>query len=92
MRSGIVQSAAVVEVWPENEQALQVFSELMTQWRIGMGGPTGLDYAALPVVMDFAGIAPPDRAQLFDAVRVMESEALRVFSDVHQQHKNNPHR
>lgn len=79
MRAGIVQTAAVVEVWPENEDAFHVFSSAMTQWRIGMGGPTGLDYAALPVIMDFAGITQ-DRSEIFTAIRIMESEALNVFS------------
>ena len=71
----------MVEVWPENWQALETFSALQTQWRIGMGGPTGLDYAVLPAVMDLQHIPAPDRPALFDSLRVMEAEALRVFAD-----------
>jgi hypothetical protein len=81
MREGIVQSAAVTEIWPENLEAFNVFSTMQTQWRIGMGGPTGFDYGVLPVVMEMSGIAMLDRSEIFDAIRVMESEALKVFSE-----------
>lgn len=81
MRDGIVQSAAVTEIWPENIVAFSVFSAMQTQWRIGMGGPTGLDYGVLPAVMDLSEVAMSDRAELFDSIRVMESEALKVFSE-----------
>lgn len=93
MRAGIVESSAVQEVWPDNQQALETFSAVLTQWRIGMGGPTGLDYAVLPVVMDLQDVAQADRAELFDSIRVMESEALRVFADNgRQQHENRTQR
>ena len=93
MRAGIVESSAVQEVWPENQQALETFSAVLTQWRIGMGGPTGLDYTVLPVVMELQGVLHADRGALFDSVRVMENEALRVFADNgRQQHENRTHR
>ncbi|MFA9949159.1 DUF1799 domain-containing protein [Dentiradicibacter hellwigii] len=41
-----------IELWPENALPMQVFMAMQTQWRIGMGGATGLDYSALPVVED----------------------------------------
>lgn len=83
MRAGIAQSA-VVEVWPENWQALEIFSALQTQWRISMAGPTGLDYAVLPAVMELQHIAAPDRPGLFASLQVMESEALKVFAERHR--------
>jgi len=75
---GVVKDCAV---WPENEVSFLVFGALQTQWRIGMNGPTGLDYAALPVVLKLHEVAPDKRRQVFDDVRVMEAEALKVFSD-----------
>ncbi|MFA9950834.1 DUF1799 domain-containing protein [Dentiradicibacter hellwigii] len=36
-----------IELWPENALPMQVFMAMQTQWRIGMGGATGLDYSAL---------------------------------------------
>ena len=52
MRDGITASAAVTPLWPEHQTALQIFGALQTQWRVGMAGATGLDYAALPTVME----------------------------------------
>jgi hypothetical protein len=66
-----------IEIWPENWPAVEVFSAMLTQWRIGMGGPTGLDYAALPAVMDLLEVER--RTECFAGLQVMESEALEVF-------------
>lgn len=74
-----MRGEAVTDIWPENWAALEVFSALQTQWRVGMAGPTGLDYAVLPVVMDLQGIAPAERAECFAGVQEMESEALKIF-------------
>lgn len=64
------------EVWPENWPAFDVFAQLDTQWRTGMNGPTGLDYAALYPLLDRIGLADPDWRQMFDDVRTLESAAL----------------
>ena len=45
-----------------------------------MAGPTGLDYAVLPVVMDLQGIGPAERAECFAGVQEMEREALQIFT------------
>lgn len=81
MRAGIVQSSCVSEIWPENLLPFDVFSALQTQWRIGMSGPTGLDYGVLPVVLDIKQIEPPQRAEIFADVQIMEAEALRFFAE-----------
>ena len=66
-------------IWPCNWKTVQLFVAMGTQWRIGMGGPTGLDYATLPVVAESLRIKlTPAR---FDGVRVMEGEALRVMGE-----------
>lgn len=79
MRAGIVESAATTEIWPESAEPFGLFSQMLTQWRTGMSGPTGLDYAALPAIFDMNDIAPARRRQAFDDLRVMESEALAVM-------------
>ena len=91
MRDGIAASS-VVPVWPENEAALRLFSALQTQWRVGMGGPTGLDYAVLPAVMDLQDVAHAARSALFADLRIMESEALKVFTDGRNQNQHRHHR
>jgi hypothetical protein len=68
-----------VELWPEHGPALELFAALATQWRVGMSGATGLDYSAIAAVMDVHGIAPEDRRERFDELRIMEREALDVM-------------
>lgn len=69
----------LIEIWPEHVQAAELFAELGTQWRIGMSGPTGLDYAA---VLAFIGlIDSDDRRELFRQIRVMEREAMAVLAE-----------
>ena len=68
-----------VEIWPENVQAYELFCAMDTQWRIGMAGPTGLDYAALPMALRMIGAARADWQQLMADVRVMESAALQAM-------------
>ena len=68
-----------VEVWPDNLKAVNVFIGMDTQWRVGMSGATGLDYAALPVVMRLVGVSPAERAEVFAGVQTMEQAALEFM-------------
>nr|WP_308633623.1 DUF1799 domain-containing protein [Massilia sp. YIM B02443] len=72
-------AADPVEIWPENLQAYELFCAMDTQWRIGMAGPTGLDYAALPMALRMIGAARSDWQQLMADIRVMESAALQAM-------------
>lgn len=69
------------DVWPENLLAVETFIAMSTQWRFGYAGPIGLDYAALPAVFDITGVPALDRADAFEGLRVMESEALRIMGE-----------
>lgn len=68
-----------VEVWPENWQAFQLFAYMETQWRIGMGGATGLDYVVLHHKMDRMNLTPEEYEQLEADVRLMEISALATM-------------
>lgn len=64
---------------------LKTFEALSTQWNIshapsGAIRVVGLRYEALPFVLDVQGIHIEDRAGLFESLRIMEQEALKVFS------------
>jgi len=65
-------------LWPDHLAAVQVFSALMTQWRWTQGGVTGLDYPAIPVVLDLYGIT--DRAEIFEQLRVLENEGIKELN------------
>lgn len=71
---------AGTSVWPQHEQAVVAFASLLTQWRVGPKGVIGLDYAAIPVVLDLHGVNKKKRRELFDQIRVMESEAIKVLN------------
>jgi hypothetical protein len=80
-RDGPVPDDAVVDVWPENWQAVQVFAACGTQWTVGMAGSTGLRYEALPFVFEMSGVDRAQWPELFDQIRACEAEALKLFAE-----------
>lgn len=52
-----------------------------TQWNVGMAGPIGMRYEALPVVLDMTEVARDEWPQVFECLRIMESEALAYFAE-----------
>lgn len=68
------------ELWPENEESISLFSSVSTQWRMGMGGPVGLDYTALFARMDRLKFDDQTHERLFQDIRVIESEALNIIN------------
>lgn len=53
-----------------------VFIAMLTQWRVGVRGATGLDYGPLPGVLRMMGVPRKDWPDVFDGIRVMEDAAL----------------
>lgn len=70
-----------LELWPETETPLLIFSALLTQWRMGPTGAVGLDYAVLPVVERRLGITRQQSREAFEGLRVMEREALAWIAE-----------
>lgn len=64
---------------------MQAFVRLGTQWQVGMGGPIGLRYEAIPIVLRLQGVPRGDWPHVFDCLRVLEAEALRVFAERQEQ-------
>ena len=46
-----------------------------------MGGPIALDYTVIFHLLDRMDLSKDDYDQLFDAVRVIESEQLAIWSE-----------
>jgi hypothetical protein len=69
-------SGPPVDVWECNWPAVQVFLALDTQWRVGMAGPTGLDYGAITTVLRLKAIPRARWPDLFEDIRTMEDAAL----------------
>ncbi|MNY63939.1 hypothetical protein D3C86_2009720 [compost metagenome] len=57
-----------------------LFLSLRSQWRIGMGGATGLDYCALFHKMDRLDLGPDQYEELEDQVRILEFAALEEIN------------
>lgn len=69
-------------IWPEHEQAVNVFAALLTQWRMApQGGVVGLDYAAIPPTLELLGVEREAWPGLFEQLRVMENEAVKVMNE-----------
>lgn len=69
-----------VAVWPDNATTVEVFAHLGTQWRIGARGPIGLDYSAIPVVLQLLQVAAEQHAEVFAGIRIMEHAALEEMN------------
>jgi hypothetical protein len=54
---------------------------MTTQWNVGMRGPVGLRYEVLETVMRLICVPKGERLSVFEAIRIMENEALRLFSE-----------
>lgn len=70
-----------MEVWPENWQAWSLFCQVSTQWRIGMGGQTGLDYGAIYPLLDRITTDPAEWMDLFEDIQTLERTALKQMSE-----------
>lgn len=82
--TGVVEPE-VLEVWPEHWPAVRLFSAMGTQWSVGMAGPTGLRYEAIPFILRMQGVAEDQWLEVFDGLRTMEAEALRYFAERREQ-------
>lgn len=70
-----------IDVWEENWDSFVLFSNLCTQWRMGMGGAIGLDYNCIPVVASLLGYKKKKLQNMFSDIQVMENEALITMGE-----------
>jgi hypothetical protein len=66
-----------IEVWACHWKTLKIMRAMGTQWRTGMNGATGLDYAALPTVA--AALKVRLSASRLAGLRALEAEILRLW-------------
>lgn len=75
-----LQANQEYEIWPENMPAINLFNTLSTQWIVGAGGATGLNYIPLFSRMDRMKLSDQDYEWMFDDIRVIESAALTAMN------------
>ena len=63
-------------MWPEVWPSIQLFTRNSTQWRVGMGGPIGLDYSVIQQDLDRLALPPDEYDQMMADLRVIEQAAL----------------
>jgi hypothetical protein len=61
--------------------AWECWQGVQSQWRVGPGGPTGLDYAGVRAYLDEAGLAADERKGAFDGIRACELAMLDVWRE-----------
>lgn len=66
----------VVEVCPDNWDAVLLFDDIGTQWRAGPGGIFGLDYNVLYRELDRMHLSAERYAELKDEIKVLEGAAV----------------
>ncbi|ADP17337.1 hypothetical protein AXYL_04017 [Achromobacter xylosoxidans A8] len=68
-----------VEVWADLAPAFDLFARNHTQWRVGAGGPVGLDYNALYSDMDRRGVDLAQQDEIMGTLRSIERAALEFL-------------
>lgn len=68
-------------LWPENLPSWELFRAVSTQWVVGPGGPIGLNYQGVDVVMRKRRIKRADEARLFSDIQAMERATLNAWSE-----------
>lgn len=79
-----LQSAGdeVFWLWPDNLATFDLWRyRLQTQWRVGMAGPTGLDYPGVECVLRMQGLRGRQRTDTFAQLQVMEQACLNAWQD-----------
>lgn len=73
----------VLEVWPDNERALDAFQRVGTRWMYGaMGGvPIGLRWEAIYPLIDRMGLPAEEWTELVDSMQIMEIAAIKTMRE-----------
>ena len=73
--------ASRIKVLPDAEVALSLFQYMITQWRSGINGYTGMDYNVLLHKMDRMKLEEDDYLQLEHDMQVMENAAIEQMRE-----------
>ena len=62
------------EVFPENWEAITMWTRISTQWRVSMAGAIGLDYTVLRWLFELYEVK--DQRELLEDLQTMEAAVL----------------
>lgn len=80
MEEAMDAAQPTAEIYPDNVDAVDVFTRCMNQWRVGFGGAYALDYSVLPIVAQ-KEFASPEWPEIFNCIRVIEESALETMAE-----------
>lgn len=72
-----IEADADFDLWPENEPSFTLFTNIQTQWRVGMNGASGLDYHGVGAAVQMMGKTMTP--ELFSDIQIMERAALKAM-------------
>lgn len=70
-----------VLVHPDTEPVWRLWDQVRNQWRAGAGGAYALDYNTLFYLLDRMRLPEDEQDDLFDSIRVIESEVLAIWQE-----------
>jgi hypothetical protein len=68
-------------LWASNWPAIQFYTRISTQWRVGASGAAGLDYNVVFHELDRKGLKSEDYEELMAQIRVIEETALQILHE-----------
>jgi len=82
-------SQDIAYLWPCNIDAWRHWKAVQTQWRTGMGGATGLDYAGVLAYLREVGMKSNQRKETFEGIRAAEASTLQAWGEKAASDRNN---
>lgn len=70
----------VAYLWPDCVRAWGCWMGVQTQWRVGMAGATGLDYAGVRAFLDEQDLGD-ERLEVFSCIQACERATLDVWAE-----------
>ena len=71
-----------IYLWPCNLDAWHVWWAIQAQWRTGMEGREGLDYAGVRVFLDEeTDFTPEQRREIWRGIRAAEQACLEIWAE-----------
>lgn len=79
-------------LWPCNVAIWDIWCDLQTQWRHGMAGRTGLNYAGVRAHLDEIGVVGDERREVYACIRAAERATLEARAELAEQEQDRaPH-
>lgn len=75
-----IAAEETVDVWDENWDAVHLFAQFSTQWRMGMGGAFGLDMAIFFHELDRKKVPDDLYDEMLLKLSIIEGSALKQLN------------